>query len=67
MTRLSAAIADGLAVRGTARHSARLAAEAAVSAFSAGFERWASDEPTPGLAQCITDALSELRAIVGEN
>ena len=44
---------------------ARLAAEAAVAAFSAGFERWSGGEKSPALAECIEAALAEMRAIVG--
>jgi len=64
LARLSAAIAEALTERGTANPSARLAAEAAVSAFAAGFERWSGAGESPPLAECIRAALAELRRIV---
>ena len=64
MARLGSSIAAALVERGTPAASARLAAEAAVSAFGAGFERWAGDEPSAGLAACIRDALADLRSVV---
>ncbi|TBN58074.1 TetR family transcriptional regulator [Glaciihabitans arcticus] len=65
LARLSSAIAGALQARGTPAMSARLAAEAAVAAFSAGFERWSSGVKSPALAECIEAALAEMREIVG--
>jgi len=65
LARLSAAIAAALETRGESPTRARLAAEAAVSAFGAGFERWSGPAPSPNLADCIHEALGELRAVVG--
>jgi AcrR family transcriptional regulator len=64
LARLSASIAAALETRGESPTRARLAAEAAVSAFGAGFERWSGVEPSPSLADCIHEALAELRAVV---
>jgi len=66
LSRLAAAMADALAERGTPRLSARFAAELAVSAFGAGFERWVAPESAPNLADCIREALRDLRAVVAE-
>jgi len=65
LARLSSSVAAALVERGTPQLSARLAAEAAVSAFSAGFERWTTATSTLDLADCISDALDELRSVVG--
>jgi len=65
LARLSTAIAEALHDRGTPTGAARLAAQAAVAAFSAGFERWSGAGTSATLAESIEAALAEMRGIVG--
>ncbi|GAA3137793.1 TetR/AcrR family transcriptional regulator [Streptomyces echinatus] len=60
---LSAALADTLRLRGVAEPAASLAAEAGVSVFKVGFERWIAAAEDRDLAQLVREALTELRAV----
>jgi len=59
---LSAAVADALRGRGVGEPAASLAADAAISVFRVGFERWiAQDSRTFG--EVLDESLEELRAV----
>lgn len=58
---LGAAVAEALEARGVPKTTATLAAEAALTVFRVGFERWATDVTAPPLAECIREALADLR------
>jgi AcrR family transcriptional regulator len=67
MATLGVAVADALRGRGIDDRTATLAAEAGVTVFRVGFERWIGD-PSAGLADCIRAtraALAELVPAVG--
>jgi len=64
LARLSQAAATALIERGTPPLSARVVADAAVAAFSAGFEQWAYGSLQRELADCLREAFDELRATV---
>jgi AcrR family transcriptional regulator len=59
---LSAAIADALRERGVPEPAASLAADAAISVFRIGFERWIAQD-AHSLWEILDEALDELRAI----
>jgi AcrR family transcriptional regulator len=60
---LGAAAAEALRARGVAEPAASLAAETGVTIFKVGFERWIGDASSADFAQCIRDALAQLRAL----
>lgn len=60
---LASAVAEALARRGVADQAAGLAAEASVAVFKVGFERWIGDDASGDLAQCIREALAQLREL----
>lgn len=63
MAGLAAAATEALRRRGVPEPAAGLAAQSGVAVFRAGFERWVGDGPATDLAQCIREALAELRAL----
>ncbi|MCW2903613.1 MAG: TetR family transcriptional regulator [Streptosporangiaceae bacterium] len=60
---LGAAAADALRRRGVRDPVAGLAAETGVTVFRIGFERWIGDASSGDLAQCIGEALKDLKAL----
>jgi AcrR family transcriptional regulator len=62
---LSAAVAEALRRRGVAEPRAGLAADAGVTIFRTGFERWITAEPPVDFTQCIRDTLEEFRTLAG--
>ncbi|MCP2328690.1 AcrR family transcriptional regulator [Hamadaea flava] len=62
---LATAAGEALRGRGVREPRASLAAEMGVTAFKVGFERWVAEPPTQRmkLADCIGDALAEIRAL----
>jgi AcrR family transcriptional regulator len=64
MATLGTAVASALQERGVPPSAAALAAEAGITIFKLGFERWVSDPDAPALALCIRDSLVALRAVV---
>lgn len=60
---LGAAAAEALRRRGVPGPAAGLAAETGVTVFRIGFERWIGDASSATLAQCIREALEELKAL----
>jgi AcrR family transcriptional regulator len=58
---LAGAMAEALHRRGVAKLAAGLAAETGVTVFKIGFETWIGDESTQDLAQCIREALDQLK------
>ena len=65
MATLAAALAAALRQRGVAGSRATVAAEAGVTAFRIGFERWVTDGEAT-LPAVLDAVLTELRAVVGE-
>jgi AcrR family transcriptional regulator len=63
LAELSAMLAEQLRRRGVAAAAAGLAAEAALAAFKAGFQRWVDDEQGGELPRLIDQSLDELRAV----
>ena len=63
---LAGAIADALRLRGVPKLEAGLAAEAGVTVFKIGFELWIGDESTGTLAQCMHEALDQLKKLTAE-
>ena len=59
---LSAAVADALRQRGVGEPAASLAADAAISVFRVGFERWIAQE-TRSFRELLDESLEELRAV----
>jgi len=59
---LSAAVADALRRRGVGEPAASLAADAAISVFRIGFERWTAQD-THSLCEILDESLDELRAV----
>jgi AcrR family transcriptional regulator len=59
---LAAAAADALRARGVADPAAGLAAEAGVTVFRIGFEKWVTGS-AGGLGACIRDTLDALKAL----
>jgi AcrR family transcriptional regulator len=62
MVTLAAAAADALRARGVADPAAGLAAEAGVTVFRIGFEKWVTGS-AGGLAQCIEATLDALKVL----
>jgi AcrR family transcriptional regulator len=62
---LAAALADALRRRGVPDPAAPLAAEAGVAVFKVAFLRWISGPGEISLAQTMTDAMRDLRAVAG--
>ena len=60
---LARAVAEALRRRGVADLAAGLAAETGVTVFKIGFETWIGDESTQDLAQCIREALDQLKGM----
>ena len=60
---LADAMAQALRSRGVANLAAGLAAETGITVFKIGFETWIADDSTGDLAQCIREALTELKAL----
>ncbi|CAN5428314.1 TetR/AcrR family transcriptional regulator [soil metagenome] len=60
---LAGAVADALRRRGIPRVTAGLAAETGVTVFKIGFEIWIEVGTTADFAQCIRDALEQLRGL----
>ena len=60
---MTAMLAEQLRRRGIAEPAAGLAAEAGVTAFKAGFQRWLDGEPGQDLTRMIDESLDELRAV----
>lgn len=60
---LADAVAEALRRRGVPNLTASLAAEAGVTVFKIGFETWIADDSTGDFAQCIRDALDQLKAL----
>jgi AcrR family transcriptional regulator len=65
LARLAAALTDGLVTRGVAAADARIAAEAGITVFRIGFERWVSGPGSGDLGSSLRDALAQLRGLVG--
>ncbi|HEV7183496.1 MAG TPA: TetR family transcriptional regulator [Leifsonia sp.] len=63
MSTLGAAIAAALRERGTPPLAASVAADAGITIFRIGFETWIDDTSADDLAQCIRDALEQLRQL----
>ena len=64
MVTLAAAAADALRARGVPDPAAGLAAEAGVTVFHYGFQKWVTDAGG-GLADCIRETLAALKALTG--
>jgi AcrR family transcriptional regulator len=60
---LASALAGALRLRGVAEPAASLAAEAGITAFRVGFERWVDEADQQDLPGVIRDSLDELRAV----
>ena len=60
---LAGAVADALRRRGVPDLAAGLAAETGVTVFKIGFETWIGDESTADFAQCIREALDQLKGL----
>lgn len=55
--------AAALIARGISPLPAALAADAGVTVFRLGFQRWISPDETADLPACIADAFDELKAL----
>ncbi|MFF1685119.1 MULTISPECIES: TetR family transcriptional regulator [unclassified Streptomyces] len=64
---MSAALADTLRRRGVAEPAASLTAEAGVSVFKVGFERWIGTAEERELSQFLRESLDELKAALTGN
>jgi len=60
---LADAVAEALRQRGVGNLAAGLAAETGVTVFKIGFETWIGDESTRDFAQCIREALDQLKRL----
>ena len=64
MAKLASALTGALVDRGVPEATARLTAETGVAVFRVAFQRWVSDgDEGVRLAQLMSDALAELRAV----
>ena len=63
MARLADVLASALEQRGVAPRPARLAAEAGVTAFRVGFDRWVTGVGRARLASVVSGVLEDLRAL----
>ncbi len=63
MAALAAASASALRRRNVPEAAARLAGDAGVAVFRAGFESWIGDRASGDLAACIGEALAQLRGL----
>jgi len=63
MSTLGAASAEALRARGVPSPTAELAADAGVAVFSRGFDDWIAPGETRTVAECIGDAMTELRRL----
>jgi AcrR family transcriptional regulator len=61
---LASVIASALRSRGVAEPAARLAAEAGLSAFKVGFERWVDDPKRRKMRDHLRDAMGGLRSVI---
>jgi AcrR family transcriptional regulator len=59
---MGSVVAQALRERGVPARVADVAAEAAMTVFKLGFERWVAD-PSGDLARCMRDTMAELRAL----
>lgn len=62
---LSAALAATLRLRGVKDPAATLTAEAGITVFKVGFERWVGDNGDRPLADFLRESLDELKAVTG--
>lgn len=67
LANLGAAAAEALRRRGVPDPVAGLAAETGVTVFKIGFERWIGDASSGSFAQCIREALDQLKALTAES
>ena len=65
LANLAIAAAAALQACGVPALTAQVAAQAGVTIFSTGFERWVQADQTDDFATCIRTALAELRALTG--
>lgn len=63
---LSAALATTLRHRGVKDPAATLTAEAGITVFKVGFERWVADDGERPLADFLRESLDELKVVTGE-
>ena len=63
MAAMSVAVATALRVRGVGEEQARLAADVAVTSFSAGFAAWISDDRPESFADRISEQFELLRSL----
>jgi len=66
MAALAAAITRGLHARGVPEPIASIAAEAGITIFKVGFERWVSQDRQRDFVSHIRDALATLKTVTGE-
>jgi AcrR family transcriptional regulator len=65
MAMLAGALTDALEQRGVDRAAAQMVAEAAITVFRVGFDRWATGPGEPSLEESLREALAQLRTVVG--
>ncbi|QIG45485.1 TetR family transcriptional regulator [Nocardioides anomalus] len=65
MAMLASALAGALEQRGVAPAAAEMVAEAAITVFRVGFDRWATGPGTLSLQETLHEALAQLRTVVG--
>ncbi len=63
---LAVAVTKALHARGVSEPAASLAAEAGITVFKIGFERWVSGKKPQDFAAHIREAMVALKAVVGE-
>jgi AcrR family transcriptional regulator len=63
LSRMSAAVAEALRVRGVSEPSASLAAQSGITVFHVGFAEWIADDNTREFSLIITDALAALKVV----
>jgi AcrR family transcriptional regulator len=61
---LAAAVAEALRERGVGASASVLAAEAGITVFRVGFDRWTAPEAHGSLADVMRESLDELRSLV---
>ena len=61
---LAGALTDALEQRGVDRAAAQMVAEAAITVFRVGFDRWATGPGEPSLQESLREALAQLRTVV---
>jgi AcrR family transcriptional regulator len=67
LANLGLAAAEALRRRGVPDPAAGLAAETGITVFKIGFERWIGGTSTGSFAQCIREALDQLKALTAES